>query len=194
MSESPATDAAMAQMLDTGEPAEQEQPSQEAPEEGQEPSNSIDDLPDWAQTEIRQLRRENANARIKARDAARAKPSTDEQPEASRQALKAAEDRGRSAARMEYGIRLAGAEVKAALAGVLAEDQIADIVEDLNLSRFVDDEGDVDSEAIKVLRDKYTALAGKRQAPRVGHGRNTSPPQAKSTADQFADALNAALG
>lgn len=192
MSQDAVADAAVINEFKVPDNVTETEVTEEPDNEGQEPS-SIEDLPDWAQEEIRRLRRENANARVKAREANRSKPA-EEQPEVSRQALKAAEDRGRSAARMEYGIRLAGAEVKAALAGVLTEDQIADVLDDLNLSRFVDDEGDVDSDAVKVLRDKYTALVGKRQSPLVNHGRTSTSKAPKSTADQFAAAIGAALG
>lgn len=162
--------------------------------EGQEPV-SFDDLPQETQEEIRKLRRENANLRVKSREAARkAPPPADgEQPEASKQALQAAEDRGRDSARMEFGIRLAGAEVKAALAGTLTDNQISEVIEDLNLSRFVDDSGEVDSEAIGTLRDKYQALVGKRTTPKVNHGRQGPTVQAKTPADEFADTLTTLL-
>jgi hypothetical protein len=186
------SDAAVAAMLTEGiDPEGTTQP--EGAEEGQEPT-SIDDLPDWAQEEIRKLRRENATKRVTQREQSRrTKTDTPQSTEASQQAITAAEERGRQAARMENGIRLAGAEVKAALAATLTEDQIADIVDDLNLSRFVDDDGEVDSEAVHALRDKYTALVGKRTAPKVSHGRQTQVRPVKSTADAFADALGEAF-
>lgn len=150
--------------------------------DGQEPE-SVDDLPDWAQEEIRKLRRENATARIKARDAARKGAKPDTPPEATRQSLKAAEDRGRAEARMEYGIQLAGAEIKASLAGAFSEEQITDIIEDLNLTRYVEDDGSVDRDAVRALKDKYTALLGKKPPARVSHGRSEKPPSGNEDAE-----------
>lgn len=53
--------------------------------------------------------------------------------------------------------RIAAAELKAALTGIA--DNPGDIVEDLNLSRYINADGEVDAEAVIKLRDKYTALA-----------------------------------
>lgn len=87
-------------------------------------------------------------------------------------AVAEAEQRGRQAARVELARNLAAAEVKAALTGVVADP--AQIVEDLNLERYVTDDGGVDAEKVAALRAKYEALApkpttdlkqGVRQAP-----------------------------
>lgn len=198
MSETAATDAAMAEMLNGTQPgADADQPDDEPTEEreeGQEPE-SIDDLPEWAREEILRLRRKDAAARVKLRQATKKQtPTTGEPPsDASEQALRAAEDRGRASARLEFAIQLAGAEIKAALAGVLDEDQIVDVVDDLNLTRFVDDDGEVDEDAVKALRDKYLHIVGKRTPPPVSNGRQTRAAPQKSTADQFADALGPAF-
>ena len=198
MSESPAADAAVAAALnggveDPGPGPEDQLDDQDAPEnEGLEPT-ALEDLPqDW-QDEIKRLRRENATARVKSREAARKTTGAQQPPEATSQALKAAEERGRQSALMESGIRLAGAEVKAALATVLPEDQIVDAIEDLDLTRFVDDSGDVDSDAVAAYRDKVSKLVGKRTTPSVNHGRQAPVKPAKSTADAFAEAVGAAL-
>lgn len=194
MSESPTTDAAVAAMLGEGDEPPESTEGTEAPEEieGQEPT-AIEELPDWAQEEIRKLRRESANARVKARQAGRKAPASEQPTEASQQALKAAEERGRQAARLENGIRLARAEAKAALTGVVVEDQIDDVIDDLDLSRFVEDNGDVDSEAVKAFRDKFTNLVGKRSTPHVSHGRQTRATPSTSTADAFAKAVEGAF-
>jgi uncharacterized alpha-E superfamily protein len=49
--------------------------------------------------------------------------------------------------------RVARAEVKAALAGVV--DDPDEILDDLNLAKFIDTDGEVDQDAITALRDKY---------------------------------------
>lgn len=59
--------------------------------------------------------------------------------------------------------RVVTAEIKAALTGLV--DDPRSIIEDLNLSRFVDDDGDVDEAAVEALKAKYAAFSGRR-APR----------------------------
>jgi hypothetical protein len=175
--------------LGVGEPKDNEGEPEQG-DEGQEPSK-LEDLPDWAQQEIKNLRREAANQRVKAREKAR-KAQT-QTPAVEPKDLTAAEERGRESARLEYGIRLAGAEVKAALAGVVPDDKITEIVDELNLARYVGDDGEVDEDAIKVLRDRYTALLGTKRTPRVSHGKTGTAPSTKTTADQFADTLTSML-
>lgn len=73
-------------------------------------------------------------------------------------AVQEAEERGRTAARAENAQLLAGARIEAALTGVV--DDPADIVEDLNLAKFVTDENEVDVDAIDELKKKYSARMG----------------------------------
>lgn len=56
--------------------------------------------------------------------------------------------------------RLASAEIRAALAGVV--DNPAAIVEDLNLSKFVGDDGEIDSSAVDALKAKYAGFNASR--------------------------------
>lgn len=74
-------------------------------------------------------------------------------------AIAEAEQRGRSAATAEVAQKLAAAEVRAALTGVVPDPSA--VVEDLNLTKYVTDTGDVDQDAVKALREKYVALAAK---------------------------------
>lgn len=76
-------------------------------------------------------------------------------------AVAEAEQRGRTAATAEHAQALAGARIEAALTGVVPDPGA--FVEDLNLSKYVTDTGDVDTEAITALRDKYAALAGPQE-------------------------------
>lgn len=67
-------------------------------------------------------------------------------------AVEAAKAEGRREAAMD----VAAARIEAALAGVVKDP--AAIVEDLNLARYVSEDGKVDSEAIKALAEKYRSL------------------------------------
>lgn len=108
--------------------------------------------------------------------------------ERTQEVLKAAEDRAQAATQ-----RVARAEVKAALTGLV--DNPDSIVEDLNLARFIDSDGEVDQDAIDKLKAKYAGFAGSR-APRPDQsqasGANGS--SAVSPASTFASLLQSQLG
>lgn len=91
-----------------------------------------------------------------AHDAAIAASKTAE--EKAQEALTAAESRAATAVQ-----RIARAEVKAALAAVV--DNPDAIIEDLNLARFVDADGEVDTAAVTALVAKYAGFSASR-APR----------------------------
>src|SRR4051812_17116110 len=161
----PGTDADVATALGVGPQVDVEPGTEEADDQQAQVAEDVplEDLPSHWQEEVRRLRRENAQQRVARRDAKQTQQTDagdDKSPSA--QALRAAEERGRQAARMESGVRLAGAEVRAALAPNLTEEQIEDVIDDLNLSKFVTDDGDVDREAVKHLRDKFVSILGKK--------------------------------
>lgn len=184
----PAADAAVADAFGVGDPEQEQDQQDEAQVADDVP---LEELPSKWQEEVRRLRREAAQNRVARRDAQK---STQQQGDGDNaptaQAIRAAEERGRQAARLESGVRLAGAEVRASLASVLSEEQITDLVEDLNLSRFVTDDGDVDREAVKHFRDKTVSILGRKTTPRPGHGQRQGTPASKSNADLFGDWLS----
>lgn len=77
--------------------------------------------------------------------------------------------------------RIAAAEARAALTGVVPDP--AGFVEDLNLSRYITDSGDVDSEAISALAEKYSSFsqppAQKGPSQNPAQGANAGKPQEK---------------
>lgn len=183
------TDSAVAEEFgidpDTDEGREPEQDTQaEQDSVADEPtSNGLDSLPEWAQAEIRKARREAAKARVDAK--------------AARSTALSEQERAIEAAKAEvaatYGKRLVAAELRGALTGVLKPEEVDDLIDDLNLSKFVDDEGEVDRDAVKAL---VRRLTGRRAARAdVGHGANgDSPSRRKTPGEQFADALSGMLG
>lgn len=93
-------------------------------------------------------------------------------------AVETAKAEGRQAAQLEFGQRLAGAEIKAALTGVVPNP--AEIVEDLNLAKYVTDDGEVDGEAVAALKKKYEGFARQgRPGPDLGQGRRGDAPAGK---------------
>lgn len=91
--------------------------------------------------------------------AARLAELEESQKSETEKAISEAEKRTRQVTLGEVGQRLAAAEIKAALTGVVIDP--AGIVEDLNLSRYVNSDGEVDTEAVQALRAKYEALIPK---------------------------------
>jgi len=85
-------------------------------------------------------------------------------------AVAQARDEGKAEATSAAAQRLAGAEIKAALATVVADaDKRAEIIDDLNLSRYIGEDGEPDAEKIAALRDRYAALtAGAPGTPPPG--------------------------
>jgi hypothetical protein len=73
-------------------------------------------------------------------------------------ALQAARDEGRAEAFKAVGLRVAAAEFRALAAGKLADP--AAVLEVLDLSRFVGDEGEVDLVGLTAIVDKLVASLG----------------------------------
>lgn len=112
--------------------------------------------------------------------------------EREREARTRAEEAAATAARTAAE-RIAAAEVKAALTGLVDDPSI--IIEDLNLGRYVTAEGDVDTEAVARLREKYQGLvkpSGRPQGDIDQGKRGDDKPLDLRTAD--ASSFQAELG
>lgn len=97
--------------------------------------------------------------------------------EASKSELEKAQEAARTAAEREAATlhRVAAAEIKAALTGVVPDP--AALLEDLNIGRFVNGEGEIDTAAIDALRTKYAALApAPGMRPNPAQGTSAHPP------------------
>lgn len=90
-----------------------------------------------------------------------------------KKAVKEAEERGRSDAAKTYGERIAAAKLEAALTGVVPDPSA--VVEDLNLSKYVTDTGDVNADAVTALREKFEAIAPANRPPNLHQGRQGQP-------------------
>jgi hypothetical protein len=137
--------------------------------------------------ELRQLREQ----------AAELERLQEENASADEKALKAARKEGASAERTRLGQRLAAAELKAAAAGKVAGFEA--LVEDLNLSKFVGEDGEPDAEAITATVERLIALAPAQQggqeeqrqaAPDLEQGPRPAPdttPSVQSGRDLYAN-------
>jgi lysophospholipase L1-like esterase len=112
-------------------------------------------------------------------------------------AVKEAEARGAATAASQFGQKIAAAELKAALAGLIPDP--AGVIEDLNLAKFVTDTGDVDADAVAALREKYALLAPAKNAPapNLHQGRQGPPTPGQLTRADLAhmnpDDINKAI-
>jgi len=111
-----------------------------------------------ARTEAKNLRTRLTEAAPKVAEYDRLSEASKTADQRAQEALNAAQAKADAAMQ-----RMARAEVKAALAGVVEDPE--SIIEDLNLARFVSDDGDVDNDAINALKSKYATFSGRR-APR----------------------------
>lgn len=155
------------------EEAESRAPAQE-PERKPEPEPTPPAKPetDW-KAEARkweQRAKENAAAKKRIDELEAQNQSAQERAEA---AAKAAEDRARAAVE-----RMAASEIRAALTGIVDDPKA--LVEDINLRKFITEDGDVDDEAVKALRGRYEKLIPKgprSPAPNPAQGSSGKPPQ-----------------
>ena len=91
-------------------------------------------------------------------------------------AIADAKTSARTEALAEVAQRLAGAEIRVALTGVVPDPGA--LVEDLNLARYITESGDVDVDAVAALREKFaglTSAAGQSTAPKVPAGTRGTP-------------------
>ena len=137
---------------------------------------------------IARLTRQIKDAEPKVAEYDRLAEASKTADERAQEAVKAAETR--ALASMQ---RVARAEVKAALTGLV--DDPNSIVEDLNLARFIDDDGEIDQAAIDKLKAKYEGFSGRRPPrPDQSQASGANGATATSPAAQFASILQSQLG
>ena len=181
-------DAEVAAALGLGDEQviDDEQAVDENGDQESEEEVAFEDLPQKTQDEIRKLRRENAALRVKTREARKAAPKTTDGPSD----IEAAREAGREEARAEHGVELATEAIRAALTSVIAEDDLEELLDELNMARFVTDEHKPDRDAIASLKARHEKLAGAaRRKTSTQNGRRGSGSGSKSNAEQFAAAL-----
>lgn len=86
-------------------------------------------------------------------------------------AVQSARDEARTEALRESAPRLVSAEFRAAAAGRLTSDQVAELIEDLDLSKYLTDSGEVDIERVAKKVAALAPAAEGRAFPDLGQGR-----------------------
>ncbi len=102
---------------------------------------------------------ETKDLRAKAAEADRLRKERETETE---KAIREAEERGRNAALAESRPRLVLAEIRAAAAGRIDPSRLDDLVDDIDLGRYVRDDGSVDVERV---RRKVDAWSPPKQEP-----------------------------
>lgn len=175
------------------------------PTEGQEPARPqtleelLSDLDDdrrqvileqvgKARGEAKNLRERLKQAEPKVAEYDRLAAASKTAEERALEAQQAAEQRATAAT-----TRVVRAEVKAALTGVVDDPNA--LIEDLNLAKFVDSDGEVDENAIAALKVKYSSLGGRR-APRPDPSQASGANGAakSSPSDEFASFIQGQIG
>jgi hypothetical protein len=136
-----------------------------------------------ARTEAKGLRERLKTAEPKIAEYDRLVAASKTDAERAQEAREAAETRAAKALH-----RAARAEVKAALASVV--DNADAIVKTLDMSQFIDDEGEVDQDALTSLQQTYSAFSAPRKPrpdPSAASGANGKTPA--SPAAEFASFL-----
>ena len=103
-------------------------------------------------------------------------------------ALEDAKAAGRDEERKTLGARLVAAEVKVAAAGRMKSDALDTLVDSLNPTKFLTDDGEVDTEAVKTFVEGVVPAKGddeedgsgkdKRRRPDMGQGRRSGKAKA----------------
>ena len=184
---SEATDAEVAAALGVGDAEEQDQQdegSEDQESEEQEVGAELAEL----RKELAKLRREAAERRVRDRQA-KAVVKVEDSSE-----VEAAKEAGREEARAEAGIELATDAVRAALTGIIPDDDLDDFVDELNISRVTTDDHKPDREAIASLKARQSKLTGARKnTAKVNHGRSGNGSSTKSTKQQFEETMSGLL-
>lgn len=108
--------------------------------------------------------------------------------------IEEAKSSARAEIRREYATDLAAAEIRAALTGVVNDPD--EVIDDLNLNKFVDSDDQPNQEAIAALKAKYTALLDGRRhknTATLSPGASSSTMSTKTPKDAFANFIDTAL-
>jgi hypothetical protein len=173
----------------TGASAAATEPAKNAQAEPAKPAENDDSAAATASADVekwKSLARKNEDkAKANAAAAKELEALKASQMSETEKAVAEAEQRGRQQATTAAAGKLAAAEVRAALTGVVPDP--AAIIEDLDMSRYVTADGDVDEAAVAKLRDKYAVFAANPAVPAVPTGARADDGRGQLTRAQLKD-------
>jgi hypothetical protein len=110
-------------------------------------------------------------------------------------AIEQARTEARREALTEVGAKVAAAEIRAAATGRMSGEQLATLLDNVNLARFIGDDGEVDRDAVSSFVEGIAPPPAEQVAPRVDLGQGTRNPQNMPlNGDPVERALKDALG
>jgi hypothetical protein len=149
----------MSEAVTEAPPAETQPPAPEG-----QPAEA--DTTDW-KAEARkweQRAKDNNKARLQLEETQRAAMTEAER------AVAEAEAKGRQSAQADYGQRLAKSEFAAAAARRNPDFKIGDVLDDLNLGRFLGEDGEPDTKAIEKAVERFVPAASASPPPPMDLG------------------------
>lgn len=149
-------------------------PAQDQPQDATETDQPEKSETDWQAEARKWEKRSKENAQAKAELAELRKQQRSAMTEAER-AVAEAEERGRTAAVTEFGKRLARTEFDAAAGRRNPDFDTASALEYVDLARFVGDDGEPDTKAIKAAVERLVPAAAPGTPSYDGGARGKSP-------------------
>lgn len=134
---------------DTGTAGEGNDPGDDATRTGDDPAAEVERL----RGELQKARKWEERAKANAKAAKELEEFRQQSMSETEKAIEQARTEGRRQALTETGQKIAAAELRAAASGRMTEEQLSTLLDGLNLARFVDDDGEVDREALTAFVD-----------------------------------------
>lgn len=103
-----------------------------------------------------------------------------------------AEQRGESKAAQTFGQRLVRSDFSAAAARINPDFDVAAVLDDLNLAKFVGEDGEPDTEAIKKAAERLVPPSGSPRPPSFDGGSRTAAPPSAGMNDLIRKAVGRA--
>lgn len=116
---------------------------------GDDPAAEVERL----RGELQKARKWEERAKANAKAAKELEEFRQQSMSETEKAIEQARTEGRRQALTETGQKIAAAELRAAASGRMTDEQLTTLLDGLNLARFVDDDGEVDREALTAFVD-----------------------------------------
>ena len=139
------------------------------PDTGDETTDLASELDKWKA----QARKHEERAKANAKAAQELEEFRKQSMSETEKAIEEARSAGRREALTEAGAKIAAAEIRASATGRMADEQVATLLENVNLARFVDDDGEVDREAVAAFVDGIAPPPAENQTATVDLGQGT---------------------
>ncbi len=156
---------------------------------GDDPAAEVDRL----RGELQKARKWEERAKANSKAAKELEEFKQQSMSETEKAIDQARTEGRRQALTESGAKIVAAEIRAAAKGRMAGEQVSTLIDNVNLSRFVDDDGEVDRDALIAFVDGIAPKPTEDQtvSPLLDLGQGARDPKGvpQSTERQFARSL-----